>query len=63
MKPIDIIIIALATAVVVGVIALSIWRKKQGKTGFGCGCSGCSGCGNKTACDTAKKAEEELQDE
>ena len=58
MKPIDIIIIALSALVVVGVIALSIWRKKQGKTGCGCGCNGCSGCGNKTACDTEKKAEE-----
>ncbi len=44
MKPIDIIILVAALAIVGGVIALSIWRKKNGKTGCGCGCSSCEGC-------------------
>ena len=50
---IDIIIIALAVGVVVGVIVLSIWRKKQGKTSCGCDCSRCGGCGG--SCHKADK--------
>lgn len=63
MKPIDIIIIVLAALVVGGVIGLTLWRKKKGKTGCGCGCDGCSGCGNKSACATAKTAEEKYAEE
>ncbi len=51
---IDIIIISLAVLVVVGVIGLSIWRKKQGKTGCGCDCSHCGG-----SCKKSDKKEKE----
>ena len=57
MKPIDIIIIVLAAVIVVGVIALSLWRKKTGKTG--CGCHGCSGCANGESCPSKRAADEE----
>ena len=52
MGPIDIIIIVLAVAAVVAVVAHSIWKKKNGKSGCGCGCSGCPSAG---ACPSAKK--------
>ncbi|MBQ8352376.1 MAG: DUF2749 domain-containing protein [Clostridia bacterium] len=42
MKPIDVIILIIAVAVVGGVIAWRIIRKKQGKSGC-CDCSSCSG--------------------
>ena len=42
MKPIDVIILIIAVAVVGGVIAWQIIRKKQGKSGC-CDCSSCSG--------------------
>ena len=50
---IDIIIISLAVLVVAGVIGLTIWRKKHGKTGCGCDCSSCGG-----ACHCHDKKEE-----
>lgn len=59
MKPIDIIIIVLAALIVVGVIALSLWRKKTGKTGCGCGCHGCCGCVNGESCPSKRAADEE----
>ena len=40
----EILIIISACAFVVGVIAASVIRKKQGKTGCGCDCGGCSSC-------------------
>ncbi len=55
MGPIDIIIIVGAVAVVVGVAAYSIWKKKNGKSGCACGCSGCS----NFACTSKKATEEE----
>ncbi len=51
---VDVIIISLAVLVVAGVIGLSIWRKKQGKTGCGCDCSSCHG-----ACKKPDKKEKE----
>jgi hypothetical protein len=58
MKPIDWIIIGLAVAVVVGVIAWQIRRKKQGKSGCDCcgNCSHCNACNG--GCDCDKKTEE-----
>ncbi len=44
MSAVEIVVIVLAAAFVVGVIALSIVRKKQGKSSCGCDCSRCSGC-------------------
>ncbi len=44
MTAIEIIVIALAAAFVVGVIILSIVRKKQGKGSCGCDCANCQGC-------------------
>ena len=50
MEPIDVIILVTAVLTVAGVIALSIIRKKQGKS-IGCDCSSCSSCaGNCSAC-------------
>ncbi len=46
----EILIIIAACAFVVGVIAASVIRKKQGKTGCGCDCGGCSGCSGCSAC-------------
>lgn len=40
MKPIDIIILIVAVVIVGGVIALSVIRKKQGKS-VGCDCASC----------------------
>ena len=40
MKPIDIIILIAAVAIVIGVIVWQIIRKKQGKS-LGCDCSSC----------------------
>ncbi|MBP3434549.1 MAG: FeoB-associated Cys-rich membrane protein [Clostridia bacterium] len=48
-----------AALVVAGVIGLTLWRKKKGKTGCGCGCDGCSGCGNRSACPTAQTADQD----
>ena len=62
MKPIDYVIIALAVAVVVGAIALTLWRKNTGINSCGCGCQGCSGCAEKGQCSAHKNAEEELHD-
>ena len=55
MHPIDIIIIVAATAIVVGFIALAIWRKKTGRSkGCGCACD-CSSC---LGCPSARKDQE-----
>jgi len=53
MKPIDIIILIVAVAIVGGVIALSVIRKKQGKS-IGCDCASCNG-----NCCSCKKSEEQ----
>ena len=53
MKPIDIIILIVAVAIVGGVIALSVIRKKQGKS-IGCDCASCKG-----NCCSCKKSEEQ----
>ena len=42
-KPIDVIIGAVAAAIVLGVIVWAIIRKKQGKS-VTCDCSSCDGC-------------------
>ena len=47
MSPIDVVILVFAVVAVVGVIALSIVRKKQGKS-IGCDCSSChKNCPNR----------------
>ena len=58
MKPIDYIIIALAAAVVVGVTAHSIWKKKKGQGGCGCGCSGCPHAGACSSVPTKREPSE-----
>ena len=53
-----IVTIAVGVAAVGIVIFSVIWhfvRKKQGKTGCGCDCSGCSGC---SACRPKEKKEQ-----
>ena len=57
MKPIDVIILVVAAVFVLGVVALSFRRKKQGKTGCGCDCGGCQGCSHQANCLTAKTAQ------
>ncbi len=57
MKPIDVIILVVAAVFVIGVVAFSFWRKKQGKTGCGCDCGGCQGCSRQANCLTAKNAQ------
>ena len=47
MEPIDIFILVMAVAIVIGVIVLSIIRKKQGRS-IVCDCSSCAG--NCAAC-------------
>lgn len=54
----------IAVAVVVATIVWHILRKKQGKTGCGCDCSGCAGCSScvsrktkETKKDKNKKSE------
>ena len=54
----EILIIIAACAFVVGVIAASVIRKKQGKTGCGCDCGGCAGCSGCAACASHKKPED-----
>ena len=45
MKPIEIIVIIAAVAIVVGVIIASIVRKLKGKPSLGSDCAGCSHAG------------------
>ena len=45
----EILIIIAACLIVIGVIVASVVRKKQGKTGCGCDCGGCSGCAGWSA--------------
>ena len=54
MQPIDVVILIAAIAIVGGVIALQIVRKKQGKTGC-CDCSSsCSSCTSCASCSACK---------
>lgn len=48
----EIILIAICAAVVIGVTATSIIRKKQGKSSCGGDCSCCGGC---SACKNTQK--------
>lgn len=61
MEPIDVIILISAIGIVAAVIALSIVRKKQGKSSIGCNCSSCNGkcgaCASKMAEKTVHTAE------
>ncbi|MDY6367198.1 MAG: FeoB-associated Cys-rich membrane protein [Clostridia bacterium] len=49
MGVLEIILIAVCAALVIGVVITSIIRKKQGKTSCDCGCDccHCSGCSSK----------------
>ncbi len=65
MKPIDIIILIAAIAIVGGVIAWQIIRKKQGKVGC-CDCSSsascsghCGGCGGCQGCSIKENEKQE----
>ncbi len=49
----EILIIIAAAAFVIGVIAFSVVRKKQGKTS--CGCGDCASCG---CCKSCRKEEQ-----
>ena len=53
----EVLIIIAACAIVIGVIAASVVRKKQGKTGCGCDCGGCSSCAGCSACRSAADKE------
>ncbi|MCR4726379.1 MAG: FeoB-associated Cys-rich membrane protein [Clostridia bacterium] len=52
MKVFEILLIVFCAAIVIGVIAARIVRKKKGKPSCDCGCSDCSCC---SACQKAKK--------
>ncbi len=55
MKPVDIIILIAAVAIVGSFVAVAIWRKKTGRSkGCGCGCD----CGSCSGCPSAKKDQE-----
>lgn len=54
MGPLEIIVVVLCAAIVIGVAAVAIVRKKQGKSSCGGDCSRCGGC---SACGSAKKNE------
>lgn len=56
MQPIEIIVIVLAVAIVLGVVVWSIVRKIQGKSSLGCDCDGCNG-----NCSQCKKVLEEVR--
>ena len=56
MKGIDIIIVVLAILFVIGVGAYSVWKKKTGKFGCGCGCENC-----KMDC-AARKSEQKTKE-
>ena len=58
-QPIDVVILAILAAVVVGITALLIVRKKKGIIGCGCGCKTCP---HASACPSQTK-EEEKEDE
>lgn len=65
MKPIDIVLIVLVAAAVVGAIAYLIRQKIKGKTGCGCGCSNCpsaGACGAKNAPKNEKTVSGEEDD-
>ena len=53
----EILIILAACAIVIGVIAASVIRRKHGKTGCGCDCGGCPGCAGCSACRSAADKE------
>ena len=57
---IDWVIVSAAAVVVVGYIAVSIWKKKTGRGG-GCGC-GCSGCPSAASCGGACSADAKKDD-
>ena len=68
MGPIDILIIILAVLTVGGVVVYTIWKKKNGKGGCGCGCRGCPSAGScslASNCPSAKNntSAEEKQEE
>ena len=51
MKPVDIIVLIVALAIVGSFVRIAIWRKKTGRSkGFGCGCD----CGSCAGCPSAK---------
>ncbi len=56
MKAIDWILIGIIALAIGGVIAYLIKRKKEGKSGCGCGCQGCP---SAEKCHAAPKTEEE----
>ena len=53
---ISVVIGIAATGIVVFAVVYHAVRKKQGKGGCGCGCSGCSGC---SSCVPKKKKPDE----
>lgn len=55
----DVVVIVLAVCAVIGYVAYAVWKKKQGKSGCGCGCADCPSAG---ACPSAKEAERQSKD-
>jgi len=59
-KPIDIIIIAVLAAAIVGIVAFLVIRKKKGISGCGCGCTSCPHAGG---CPSSKEKTEEKKED
>ena len=59
-KPIDIIIIAVLAAAIVGIVAFLVIRKKKGISGCGCVCTSCPHAGG---CPSSKEKTEEKKED
>lgn len=58
MKIFEILLAVFCAALVIGVIAARIVRKKKGKPSCDCGSGGCAGCDCCAACKKAKEKKE-----
>ena len=54
----EILIILAACAIVIGVIAASVIRRKHGKTGCGCDCADCGHC---SACRGGRSPQKDVE--
>ena len=57
-KPIDVTLIVLLSATVVGIAVRLIMKKKKGINGCGCGCNGCP---HANACPSSSKEKNESE--
>lgn len=62
MKPVEVAIVVIAVAVVAAVVVCGIIRKKKGKTGCDCGCSGCPYGGRCSSAKSEKQTSDSEKD-